>query len=439
MKDFISKILYFILAIIILICLFIGLSAFFPGIAQPFKNIAADVAAKKAAEAAAMEQENAQVAAADVSTEEASTEDSEQEAQSSVNPPGSETAHTYNFDLTYQDYLSQWDDSTVSTQYIDNPDYQDMVEAFVNSTGDSDDSYPANSSHMITPQPEIVNIEDAAKAQEIMDSVSIGEDGEGLEFDPLFYPYYHMLNDRGQALYRQLYANAQALNTKFAPVVPDTTDVEMSSAFNCLLDDHPELFWVDISFYFQYDYQGHVIEFDFEFYKDFRDISLARETFESTARNLITGAENLGSDYEKELYIHDLLVDKLTYKINPLDQSAYSAVVDSKTVCAGYTKGFQYLMQLLGIPTYNCYGWGGDERHAWNIIKLDDGFHNVDCTWDDAMSSHEYVNLSDSENKNHVRMEFAVYLPPYISSKHKPVTLQPDAVQSGQSDSYYNQ
>ena len=115
-------------------------------------------------------------------------------------------------------------------------------------------------------------------------------------------------------------------------------------------------------------------------------------------------------------------MDKLNYQYNSLDQSAYSSVVLDNTVCAGYARCFQYLMQLVEVPTYNCHGWGGSERHAWNIIKLDDGFHNVDCTWDDSLAGYDYFNLSDAENKSHRRMEFSVYLPPCVSSDYKPAS-----------------
>ena len=303
------------------------------------------------------------------------------------------------------------------------------MDAFLNPSGDEGSgNAPEDSSHALRPQPEIENVEDEDKAKEIMESVDPGETGEGLEFDALYYPYYHMLNERGQALYRQIYANAMALNQKFSPCLDEVVDNEVFSAFNCVLDDHPELFWVDITFYFQYDYQGYVIEIDLEFYGNFKNIPEARRRFEYVASNLIAGAEGLETAYDKELYIHDVIVDKVDYEFNSLDQSAYSSVVQDLTVCAGYARCFQYLMQKLEVPTYNCYGWGGGEMHAWNIIKLDDGFHNVDCTWDDSLGNYDYFNVSDSENTDHRRMDFAVYLPKCVSSEHKPTGITGEAL-----------
>ena len=61
-------------------------------------------------------------------------------------------------------------------------------------------------------------------------------------------------------------------------------------------------------------------------------------------------------------------------------------------------------MQNLGIPCYYCRGVAG-EPHAWNIIKLYDGYYNVDVTWDDSESGERYAyfNLSDAEIGSQIR------------------------------------
>lgn len=416
MKN-LSKLLYIILGIIIAICVFILICGMNPDISKGLKEWVAQNAPKKEV---VVEEPTENVAAAAAS--EASVEPEPEEEDS-------ETEYEYNYDLTYDDFVNDWDPSVVSQNYQNNPEYQDFVDAFLHPQENTDEGdYPQDKSDMQSPQPKIIDIEDEDKAKEITDKLDYGDTGEDLEFDPLFYPYYHMLNSRGQALYKQIYANALSQKKKFAPVLPDTNDNEIFSAFCCVLNDHPELFWVDISFYTQYDYQGKAIEFDFKFYNNFNDIQYARMRFDKVSNNLIAGAKDLESAYEKELYIHDVIVDKLYYQHNSLDQSAYSSVAENYTVCAGYARCFQYLMQLLEVPTYNCTGWGGRERHAWNIILLDDGYHNVDVTWDDSGENYDFFNLSDAENKQHRRMDFSVYLPKCVSSDHKPKFATPSTV-----------
>ena len=96
----------------------------------------------------------------------------------------------------------------------------------------------------------------------------------------------------------------------------------------------------------------------------------------------------------------------------PMNQSAYSALVNGRTVCAGYARAFQYLMQRLGIPCYYCTGYAGED-HAWNIIKLGEDYYNVDVTWDDTDTpTYDYFNKSDREfGTSHMRTGLAVYLP----------------------------
>ncbi len=423
----------FVLGLVVAGCALILVCASNPqlkGVLQGFtKDIAKqrELAKQKAAEEeAAAAASSAAAAASKAASDEANDASSSTGASADIAAEGAseeETAHPYNFDKPFVDFVNAFDNSLVSEEVLENKEFDDLVNAFLNTTGDEvfpEGTYPGGRSHLLTVQPEIVDIEDEAKAKEIIESTDKGETGEGLSFDPLFYPYYHMLNEKGQALYRQLYANAMAQNKTFAPVT-ETKNKEMENAFTCMLNDHPELFWVDISYYYEYDHKGNVIQFNFDFYKQFPNIDLARETFEKNAEGMVAGARGLSSDYDKELYIHDLMNYKLSYKYNPLDQSAYSSVVQDKTVCAGYARCFQYLCQKLGIPCYNCTGWGGSQRHAWNIILLDDGYHNVDVTWDDSLKSYDYFNLSDAENDSHRRMDYSVYLPPCVSSKYRPI------------------
>lgn len=260
-------------------------------------------------------------------------------------------------------------------------------------------------------QPEEQQIPDQ-EAQNLEETLGSGETGDGLSFSAEEYPYYQMLSEDQQSVYRQIYANAQDLTEKFAPEKTVSAS-DVKTAFEAVIGDHPELFWMETGYSSKYMANGQCVEIDLKYNSTANDLENAKQKFESVARNLIAGAASLGSDYEREKYVHDALAAAVTYDLTAdMNQSAYSALVNGKSVCAGYARAYQYLLQQLGIPCYYCTGYSGGD-HAWNIVKLDDGYYNVDVTWDDASTlRYDYFNKTDADfASTHVRQNLSVYLP----------------------------
>lgn len=259
-----------------------------------------------------------------------------------------------------------------------------------------------------------------SKVQDLKKTLGVGNTGEGLTFDETMYPYYQMLNDTAQALYRQIYANAQDLTRSFAPV-EQVSPAQLRNAFMAVCNDHPELFWLNTAYGYQYGPDGSIAEIDLSFNITATQIDTAKAAFDAGAKAILDQTYGKYTDYDKEVAVHDALLDTVVYDRNaPMNQSAYSALVNGRTVCAGYARAFQYVMQQLGIPCYYVEGYAG-ENHAWNIVKLDDGYYNVDTTWDDTNpNTYDYFNCSDADYaKDHVRRELSVYLPPCNGTKYR--------------------
>lgn len=258
-----------------------------------------------------------------------------------------------------------------------------------------------------------------AEGGEYTSTLGYGEKGDGLSFDPVYYPYYQMLEPKGQHLYRQIYANANAMNAGFVPIeavpVSEIKDVVMA-----VYNDHPEFFWLNTVFTCKYDQNGICAELELEFNMTKEELAKASTDFYNTANSLLTEVEHL-STYEKERRLHDLLIDRIEYdKSADKNQSAYSALVEKKSVCAGYARAYQYLMQKLEIPCYYCTGYAGTD-HAWNIVALDDGYYNVDLTWDDTPGGeYDYFNRTDQEYAStHVRQDLSVNLPQCLGERYR--------------------
>jgi transglutaminase/protease-like cytokinesis protein 3 len=77
-------------------------------------------------------------------------------------------------------------------------------------------------------------------------------------------------------------------------------------------------------------------------------------------------------------------------------------------------------MTKLGIPTYYITGDANGD-HAWNLILLDDGFYNVDLTWDDQVDRiiYKYYNVNEEMiTTDHTRRELSTKLVKAEGSKY---------------------
>ena len=238
-----------------------------------------------------------------------------------------------------------------------------------------------------------------------------GITGEKYTFDTTYYPYYGYLSDDAKAMYQQIYANALELETSFVPTVELTVN-EVVNVINAVYHDHPELFWMESGYTYKYTEDNICVHVILNFNQTADYIEEAKAQFESKANEIIAGASVLAGDYEKEKYVYQALIACVEYDENAeFHQSPYSALVYGKSVCAGYARAFQYIMLELGVPTYYCTG--ETQGHAWNIIKLDGGYYNVDVSRADTKSSPErYFNRTDEDLRGtHKRSGYSTILP----------------------------
>ena len=108
------------------------------------------------------------------------------------------------------------------------------------------------------------------------------------------------------------------------------------------------------------------------------------------------------SDYEKELVIHDWIIDWVAYDVSTIDRdaedllnpdsaTAFGPLLNQLAICKGYTYTFQLFMDMLDVECITVHGTANadKEEHAWNMVKLDDEWYCVDVTWDDPVASFE--------------------------------------------------
>lgn len=251
-----------------------------------------------------------------------------------------------------------------------------------------------------------------------VDSTQLIASPDSYNFSQEMYPFRAMLTPTQQSVYDLVYANAISLNPTFKVNV--SLDKQgLGNVMEAIFNDNPELFWIETSYSYGYSTRGTVVSITLQFNETVNNFKTSKDRFDQVVNTVVAQASKLSSDLEKEKYVYKYLMNTVVYNENSvLNQSAYSALVNGSSVCAGYSRAFQYIMQQLGIPSYLCTGYANNGNHAWNIVKINGGFHNVDLSWDDSIGeaknsySFEYFNIPDSQiSSNHIRRDMSVGLP----------------------------
>jgi hypothetical protein len=123
------------------------------------------------------------------------------------------------------------------------------------------------------------------------------------------------------------------------------------------------------------------------------------------------------SDFEKELAVHDYVVNNSVYDYKNLSTNtlpndsftAYGNLIKGVSVCSGYAEAVYRILNSVGVQTLIITGTANNVPHAWNIVKIDGAFYHLDATFDDPVSSsgntltYNYFNVSSAEiSKSHV-------------------------------------
>lgn len=166
---------------------------------------------------------------------------------------------------------------------------------------------------------------------------------------------------------------------------------DIDRIFQYVLSDHPELFYVEGYSYTKYTKGDETVSFDF-----MGTYSVDAETAEARRKEIGAEAErilgNIGGDwddYAKAKAVYETVILETDYDRNaPENQNIYSVFVNHRSVCQGYAKATQFLLNRLGVECTLVTGTvETGETHAWNLVRVDGAYYYLDTTWGDASYS----------------------------------------------------
>ena len=255
---------------------------------------------------------------------------------------------------------------------------------------------------------------------------------------------YSQLSAADREKYRAL---LEVFLTREERQYPSTNVDDIGRIRDCILDDEPELYYVDnLQYVTTTDSSGKVTSVKVTglySYDPAQTASLQRQIDAEVSRCL-AGAP-AGDDYAKAKYFYEYLAANVSYDhdaqarnlaggIYSEGQTIVESLVNHTSVCTGYARALQLLLQRSGIPCVVVMGPARGEAHVWCAAKLDGDWYFIDPTWGDSQITDEYGQPSGSERLNY---DYLCVTSADLSATHVPDCPYPVPSCTATADNYY--
>lgn len=202
--------------------------------------------------------------------------------------------------------------------------------------------------------------------------------------------FYNQLNEIEQKTYQRIY---YVLSQHQEEVTLEEKDIEkVKDIFTKVIYDHGELYYVNSQF--QYQENKQTIQFLPLYDYSLDEVKKMNQDIEKKTEVFLNEAKKETSQLQKARLAYNYIVENVVYEDGvDNNQNMVSALANGKSVCAGYARGYQYLLNQLGIENAYIVGTAKETRsqtlngdgHAWVMIHLSGDYYYCDPTWGDAV------------------------------------------------------
>lgn len=218
--------------------------------------------------------------------------------------------------------------------------------------------------------------------------------------------YFDQLSAEEQSVYQEI---LQGLKDHEEEIYVHEAESEKANQIcQYVLRDFPDIFWCRGNVTSR-GYGGEepytVLEPEYEY--DRETSAQMQAEIEESAEEFLAGIPEDSSDYEKILAVYEYVVNTTEYDDDAEDdQNIYSVFVRKRSICAGYSRAVQYLLEKLGVFCTYVTGTAADgSPHAWNLVLCGGDYYYVDATWGDPVFqnkemqfvSYDYMCSDDSQ------------------------------------------
>ena len=281
----------------------------------------------------------------------------------------------------------------------------------------------------------------AVSARELEDvEQAPAEAVDGLKEEQTQAFHYNRLSEPEQKLYGEI---LYILQEQLEDIQIYTTDSgEVEKVFQCVLNDHPEIFYVE-----GYTLTRYALGEELKMMTLSGTYSMTPETIEAK-KQLIDSYVNQcfaslptgeGSQYAIARYVYEYLIENTEYDAGaPDNQNICSVFITHRSVCQGYAKATQYLLQKAGIEATLIMGTvQNGEGHAWNLVKLDGENYCMDTTWGDASYQMTEGSVQNAGSLPPINYDYLCVTTGQLSKTHTIEEVVPVPVCTAMTDNYY--
>jgi len=198
---------------------------------------------------------------------------------------------------------------------------------------------------------------------------------------------YDSLEEEQQRIYAEILMILELHGDEILVSAKETGD--LSLAFLCVFQDHPEIYWCDGYHYRRYErgLGSNVYTFGGRYTYTPEECERYETKIDDYVRSCLRGLPSRADQYETVRYIYEYVILHTDYEPGAKDdQNILSVMLYGKSVCQGYAKAVQYLCREAGIPATLVVGrvFGDSEGHAWDLVRIDGAYYYLDATWGDA-------------------------------------------------------
>ncbi|MDE6404614.1 MAG: InlB B-repeat-containing protein [Lachnospiraceae bacterium] len=220
-------------------------------------------------------------------------------------------------------------------------------------------------------------------------------------------------------LYQQMKAHVTPIDVSRYDIPYETTEpAKIGLLVSGVLNEHPDLYYVNGRYSYNYSpVTSTIMQLSITYNTTFNDAECQKGVSAALA-----SVEQGMSDLQKAIVLHDYLAVNCEYDYENLNANTlpsesfniYGVFVKRTAVCQGYALAYKYLLNQVGIECHMVTSTA--MNHAWNLIKLDGQYYQVDVTWDDPVwdlvgrAVHSYMFCSDAvfQDEKHKHHDWVV-------------------------------